>query len=197
MGPLVIFFPLFLISFLLLIFFPLSPSFYPSVSLHLSLRSHNSLSPFPTPSLFSSLFSSLSPCHSSGCTKQGLGVIEVLTWEFFRRGLLSSAVPQRDLSFLGFTSMLSLASPRAPHGNSLSSRFHALSPVASVPFPDRCVVWLIEFSACQSEAWLFILFIYFFKKVVLPATIYQNLGSLWEGLSYSLSPSSSHLPSGT
>lgn len=117
-----------------------SHSFYlPSVSLHLSLSlpSHHS----PPPPIFSSPFPSLSPCHSSGCTKQGLGVIEVLTWEFFRRGLLSSAVPQRDLSLLGFSSRLGLASPRTPHGNSLSSCLCALSPEALVPFPDRCVAW--------------------------------------------------------
>lgn len=85
----------------------------------------------------------LSPCHSSGCTKQGLGMIEALTWEFFHWGLLSSAVPQRDLSLLGSTSTSGLASQWTPHGNSLSSCLHALSSIASVPVPHAYppVVW--------------------------------------------------------
>lgn len=97
---------------------------------------------FTLPLIISTLLF-FSPCHSSGCTKQGLGMIEALTWEFFHWGLLSSAVPQRDLSLLGFTSPSGLASQRTPHGNSLSSCLHALSSIASVPVPHTypLVVW--------------------------------------------------------
>lgn len=97
---------------------------------------------FTLPLIISTLLF-FSPCHSSGCTKQGLGMIEALTWEFFHWGLLSSAVPQRDLSLLGFTSPSGLASQRTPHGNSLSSCLHALSSIASVPVPHTypLVIW--------------------------------------------------------
>lgn len=125
------FFPLSSIFLLLLIFFSFILLLLQFICLSPGLPSHHPHHPS---------FSSLSPCHSSGCTKQGLDVIEVLTWEFFHQGLLSfAAPPERDLSLLGFSSSLGLASPRTPHGNSLSSCLCALSPVALVPFPDRCV----------------------------------------------------------
>lgn len=43
-----------------------------------------------------------------------------------------------------------------------------------------CGLALIELSPCQTQAWLFIILFYFLKREVLPATVYQSLGSFWE-----------------
>lgn len=115
------------------------------------------------------------PRRSSGCTKQGLGMIEVLTWEFFRRGLLSSAVPQRDLSLPGlFASSvgpgLAEDSPwKWPHFMPLW-----FIPEASVLFSDRRVLGPDRASLPTSRTSILINIVYFH------ALFFANPDNVWQ-----------------
>lgn len=146
----------------------------PHQLLHPSTPHH----PFASSLLCSPTFPLPSPRRSSGCTKQGLGVIEVLTWEFFRRGLLSSAGPQRDLSLPGlFVSSVGPGLGKTPHGNGLSSCLCALSQKPQCSFLIDVCLGPIELLFLP--AGLFILF-------YLILMLYISLVSLinWSNLFY-------------